>query len=197
MVLVVCHWFKYFYGWRSFTQISHIITNSQVSVYADFNRQPKTAFGVLIGFLAKFFFFLNQQIITEGIANDTTDYSYWDRERSLNALEREQWGRWPLIACIVCKCQVPNAKRLDCVNNKIFESVWFSAALVYWLIQDQNCPFWPVRLEAACRFLSILDLRFYSYFILIRRVNRILEQPKKIEHQNNVASQFWTPLSGA
>ena len=105
-VLAVCHWFKYFYGWRSFTQISHIVTNSQVSVYADFNRQPKTAFGVLIGFLAKFFFFLNQQIITEGIANDTTDYSYWDRERSLNALEREQWGRWPLIACM----QMPSAK---------------------------------------------------------------------------------------
>ena len=50
----------------------------------------------------------NQQITTEGIANDATDYSYWDRERSLNALERESGGRgrWPLIACM----QMPSAK---------------------------------------------------------------------------------------
>ena len=40
---------------RGFNQISHIFTNFQVSVYADSNRQPKTAFGVLIGFLAKFY----------------------------------------------------------------------------------------------------------------------------------------------
>lgn len=39
----------------SMDEISRIITSFQVSVYADSNRQPKVAFGVLTGFHAKFY----------------------------------------------------------------------------------------------------------------------------------------------
>ena len=111
--------------------------------------------------------FLNQQIITEGIANDATDYSYWDRERSLNALEREQRGRWPWSP--VCKCQVPNAKRLECVNNKIFESVWFSAALVYWLIQDQSCVNFPKKNFSNLGAQKYYFLRFSAGYFLVNK----------------------------
>ena len=106
-VPLVCHWFTYFYGWRGLNQISHIITNFQVSVYADsIQSVTQNCVWSSYRFPRQILLLLNQQIITEGIANDTTDYSYWDRERSLNALEREQRGRWPLIAFM----QMPSAK---------------------------------------------------------------------------------------
>ena len=71
---------------------------------------------------------LNQQIITEGIANDATDYSYWDRERSLNALEREQRGRWPLIAFM----QMPNAKCQMIVSTQVAQARNISSLGYLW-----------------------------------------------------------------
>jgi len=87
---------------------SSISTDEEVSfrsvtsspVYADFNRQPKTASGVLIGFLAKFYSFWISKLLLKELRMIQRIILTEIVKRSLNALEREQRGRWPLIACM-------------------------------------------------------------------------------------------------